>query len=176
MQPGSVSLESTIEDTLVMIVEQNISMYIQLAPSAPGRGQYPLSSMETLQREDEKAVCRPFLFDLVDFTSHAVKKAGISNFSHVPSRDESYYAAQFTVSADVCRSESGKLRILQFINRGASGMSTVMDGAGCDQTERKEHAVVNVEYAWFLNWSDFEPPPMKSLEVKTNSSIIIPQK
>ena len=155
--------ESTVEHNLIMIIEQNVSQFVQLAPCSPSEVPVWLQgddNMSSLKRR----MCRPFPFDFIDHSSGAVLQSGVSNFSYSVSGDGLFYTAYFQLSALVTQKGSSEEPYRKFL--------CFSDGAGDGTCSRgsasllaAEVVSVDVEYIWFKNWTDFEPPADDAIEV-----------
>lgn len=158
------SFQSTIEDTLIMIVEQNITHFVQLAPISPSRALIKSVKSDEVSKYD---MCRAFPFDFVDDESKAITQKGVSNFSYRISEDGHFYTAFFDVSAAVTTDVDGRRRVMYFVENTHNSQ--------CDASFLCNETIVSVkvEYHWIMNWVDFEPPLYEAIEVSIAVFMIV---
>lgn len=172
-----------------MIIEQNISHFVQLAPTYSGEGPpRPASARREYSKGD---LCRAFPFDFIDYSTGRVTHPGISDFSYSLSEDGLYYTVLFRITAEVSVDPlDGGVAVRRWVTPSASpdsdeGGNSSSDSMDCDNNStnnsvaddcigdttdgsqrRGERRAVDVEYIWFLNWTDFEPPPPSAFTVR----------
>ena len=173
-----------------MIIEQNISQFVQLAPTYAGEG--PPDPIAAAGRKYcKRDLCRAFPFDFIDHSTGRVTQPGVSDFSYKLSEDRLYYTVLFRVSAEVSVDPlKGGVSVIRWASPSAAGsagininrlnsIATENDGnnsesdhAGVgDPSSVNELRSVHVEYIWFLNWTDFEPPPPAASVVRHPCSL-----
>lgn len=143
-----------------MIIERNVSLYMQFAPlSRTGQAPEPIDRTRVYTSKTD--LCRAFPFDFVGKTGELAKTPGVSEISYSHSPEMHYYTVRFRLTAIVrLSSEDQEVTFHKFVDD-----MNEEEREMCSELSELEVRAIDVEYIWYTNWEDFEPPPMEDLPV-----------
>jgi hypothetical protein len=152
--PSDYNANGTLDDVKRMIIEQNITHWIQLAPDTN-----PLSPRENSN-------CANFLFEFFGNLS-SESSLGISNFTFVNREDvfssKAFHAnVSYTLTAYTRKSQSEY-----------NSVETVFQKPIQDDEESWAEVVRHVRHIWYFRWKDFQVPPVEDDEVEMMMMMMI---
>ena len=155
-----------------MIVEQNISIWIQIAPTLPD------SSTSTAKNDS----CT--IFPLEYFSDSAsLYSEGVSNFQVVKDPSLPYILYKYTLTANLktvngkvttsfsAQSKTSALTKAIIENSSSEGVAVARTTAESeaelsDVEVSTKQVKIQVDHYWYFNWEDFRPPPIHDTQVR----------